>query len=127
VVGRGGRRRATSDGRRAIEGLACGGKVTGTERPDQRRLRRRRRATGYGEKPRLQGGDGAGGSDRRRRRFFLREERAAGGSSLRGRSDGETVVGFGLRGNGTGRGRLDQRRWTAVRPSLFLLGIGMEE
>jgi hypothetical protein len=64
----------------------------------------------------------AGGGD-----FFLAEEGAAGVSSLRGRSDGETVVGFGLRGNGTGRGRLDQRRWTAVRPSLFLLGIGMEE
>ena len=37
-------------------------------------------------------------------------EAAAGVSSLRGRSDGETVVRFGLRGNGTERGRLAQRR-----------------
>jgi hypothetical protein len=32
-------------------------------------------------------------------------ESAAGVPSLRGRSDGVTAVGFGLRGNGTGRGR----------------------
>jgi hypothetical protein len=35
---------------------------------------------------------------------------AAAVTSLRGRSDDVTVVGFGLQGNGTGRGRLDQRR-----------------
>jgi hypothetical protein len=35
---------------------------------------------------------------------------AAGVTSLRGRSEDVTVVWFGLRGNGTGRGRLDQRR-----------------
>jgi len=37
-------------------------------------------------------------------------EAAAGVPSLRGQSDGATALGFGLRGNGTGRGSLDQRR-----------------
>jgi hypothetical protein len=66
MLGRGGRRRATSEGRRAMEGLACGGKVTGPERPC------------------LQGGDGAGGSDRRRRRFFFGGRGSSGGFLVAG-------------------------------------------
>jgi hypothetical protein len=43
--------------------------------------------------------------------WTLAELKAAGGvTSLRRRSEDVTVVGFGLRGNGTDRGRLDQRR-----------------
>jgi hypothetical protein len=94
MLGRGGRRRATSEGRRAMEGLACGGKVTGPERPC------------------LQGGDGAGGSDRRRRRFFFlrkREQRGfprcgdgATAKPLWGLACGETVRGGGGSTSGGG-------------------------
>jgi hypothetical protein len=41
-------------------------------------------------------------------------EAAARVSSLRGRSNGETGEKFGLRGNGTERGRLAQRRSPTV-------------
>jgi hypothetical protein len=45
----------------------------------------------------------------------LRGEAAAGVSSLRGRSHGETFVGFGLRGNGTGMAATAKRQRRSAR------------
>ena len=85
----------------------------GSLRQRTRNTRHDARALFAGSEPRRTGptsGGGPRGIARGERERERERERAAGVSSLRGRSDDITVVGFGLRGNGTGRGRLDQRR-----------------